>query len=211
MLSDILRRLDAALMPRCCAFCGAACLDGELAICRDCKADLPYVRNEDPMPPFTRIIAPLRYEFPVDAAIKAMKFRRKMFYLPAFAEVLHDACSQLPDTADALLPVPLHWRRHVLRGFNQSAELCKIAHASTGLPVLNGVARHRATPYQSGLDAEQRRKNLADAFRLAAAPDANHVVIVDDVVTTGATASAIARVLFRGGTRRVSVLAIARA
>ena len=210
MLRDILRRLDEAVMPKSCAFCGVTCLENELAICRECKADLPYADDEDPMPPFGAIVAPLRYEFPVDAAIKALKFRRKLFYLPAFGELLRDACSRLPETTDALLPVPLHWRRHVLRGFNQSTELCKFARECTGFPVLKSITRCRATPYQSGLDAEQRRKNLVDAFRLTAEIDANHVVIVDDVITTGATASAIARVLFAGGVKQVSVLAIAR-
>ena len=163
------------------------------------------------MPPFTRVVAPLRYEFPVDAAIKAMKFRRRLFYLPAFGEILCAAGRNLPDNVDALMPVPLHWRRHALRGFNQSAALCACVRDSTGLPVLNSVVRYRSTPYQSGLDARQRRDNLANAFRIKARPDAAHVVIVDDVVTTGATAAAIARLLFGSGVREVSVLAIARA
>lgn len=211
MLREAWERLESAIMPRRCVFCGAVSRAGESLICAGCSADLPRVNDPRPAPPFTRVVAPLGYEFPVDAAIKAMKFRRKLYYLPAFGGLLQDACSRLPGTADSLLAVPLHWRRHALRGFNQSVELCKYVQVHTGLPVLNGMVRHRSTPYQSGLDAAQRNRNLANAFRLKNSISTDHVVIVDDVFTTGATASAIARVLFRGGASHVSVLVVARA
>jgi ComF family protein len=112
---------------------------------------------------------------------------------------------------DALLPVPLHWLRHGVRGFNQAAELCRPLHRSTGLPVIANVVRRRRTPYQSGLAARQRRHNLAGAFAVRGALRARHVLLVDDVITTGETCSQLARELLAGGVPKVSVLALARA
>ena len=199
-------------MPRCCVFCGVRCLADEGYICAGCKSDLEYREPlTESAAPFDAVIAPLVYAFPVDAAIKALKFRRRLYYVPAFGELLVEAARRLPQSADALLPVPLHWCRHVMRGFNQSDEICKPLRKATGLPVLRSVRRVRATPSQSGLSATERRKNLRAAFRLTAKVVAKHVVIVDDVITTGTTVRAVARVLFEAGVERVSVLAIARA
>ncbi len=208
---ELLERLDQAIMPRCCAFCGIRTLADEAHICRGCEHDLEY---RDPCiesaAPFEAVIAPLMYTFPIDAAIKALKFRSKLFYVPAFGELLIEAAHNLPPSADALLPVPLHWRRHVMRGFNQSDEICKPVHKATGLPVLRVIKRVRATPSQSGLSAAERRKNLRGAFRVTSKITARHVVIVDDVITTGTTARAIAGVLLNAGVDQVSVLAIAK-
>jgi predicted amidophosphoribosyltransferase len=82
---------------------------------------------------------------------------------------------------------------------------------ATGLPVIRNVKRLRRTPYQSGLAARERRRNLAGAFAVAGTVAARHVVLVDDVMTTGETCSQLARVLLAGGALKVSVLALARA
>ena len=207
---QLLHRFDQAIMPRCCVFCGVRWTDDAGHICAGCKNDLEY---RDPCAEetgsFAAVIAPLAYAFPIDAAIKALKFRRKLFYVPAFGELLVEAARFLPRSADALLPVPLHWRRHVLRGFNQSDEICKRLQTATGLPLLRVVKRVRATPSQSGLSAAERRRNLRGAFRVVTNVEANHVVIVDDVITTGATVRGIARVLQNAGVDQVSVLALA--
>jgi ComF family protein len=160
--------------------------------------------------PLETAIAPLAYAFPVDAAIKRLKFQRRLFYIPAFAALLQDAIGHLPDGVDALLPMPLHWRRQALRGFNQAAEIARGIRESTGLAAINSVIRCRHTPYQSGLTAAQRRRNLRAAFRVRGAINSSHVLIVDDVITTGATCRQLARALFEAGVPTVSVLAIAR-
>ena len=153
----------------------------------------------------------LRYEFPVDVAIKALKFQRKLYYLPAFAEVLAAAVPALPGDIDAVLAVPLHWRRKTLRGFNQAVELAKPVAGSLGVPVVRSVRRRRATRFQSGLDVAARRRNLRRAFVAPAKVRYRHVLIVDDIVTTGATARALACVLLAAGAAKVSVLSLARA
>lgn len=156
------------------------------------------------------MLAPLEYRFPVDAAIKAWKFRRRLEYTPAFVAVLIEALAELPERPDALLPVPLHWRRQALRGFNQAEELAAPLHRSLGLPLARNVRRVRHTPSQSGLGAAERQKNLGAAFRVRGPIRAKHVLLVDDVVTTGATSMQLARVALQAGAERASVLAVAR-
>ena len=150
-------------------------------------------------------------EFPVDAAIRQFKFHRTLHYARAFGELLCGAAERLPDDIDALLPVPLHWTRHGVRGFNQAAEMCRPLQRATGLPVLRNVRRLRRTPYQSGLGARERRRNLKGAFVVDGSLAARHVLLVDDVITTGETCSQLASTLRANGIPRVSVLALARA
>ena len=227
------RVFDAAIMPQRCVFCGTASEPGEVYCCCGCAAELPWVENRcarcaipvaTPLrdgvdcancqqcpPPFIAAATPLRYTFPIDAAIKAMKFRRRLYYVPAFSPMLMKTMACLPKDVDALLAVPLHWRRHATRGFNQAVELCKPLQKLTGLPMLANVKRIRSTPYQSGLDADERRRNLRAAFAIQGSVIARHVLIVDDVITTGETCRQLANVVLAAGAQKVSVLAIARA
>jgi ComF family protein len=161
--------------------------------------------------PVSTIVAPLLYEFPVDAGLKALKFRRKLHYAPMFARLLQQALGQSHDDLDALLPVPLHWRRLAARGFNQATELGRPLARSMGLPLLGSVTRHRPTAFQTGLSARDRERNLKHAFRVKRAVTARHVLIVDDVVTTGATTRHLATELLQSGAEKVSVAAVARA
>jgi ComF family protein len=201
------------LAPRSCVFCGSSSRPPEKNICAGCFADLPW--NEPPVSPlpgvFERNVAMLRYSFPVDVAIKALKFDRKLFYVPAFAEILSGASCCLPDDIDALLPVPLHWRRKARRGFNQASELAKPIAKQRGIPVERGVIRRKATPFQSGLAAQQRTQNLRHAFVATRDCRYEHVLIVDDVITTGATVETLAKTILAAGAHKVSVLAVARA
>lgn len=197
-------------MPPRCVFCGEPTRDDERFICDGCREDLPRADPTPPSAPLEQVIVPLRYEFPVDAAIKALKFRRKLFYVPALAGILRDALLDLPDDIDAVLPVPLHWRRQWWRGFNQALEIGGPVARQLGVPVVDNVVRARATPYQSGLDAHDRAKNLRAAFVVRRALRHAHVLIVDDVITTGATVAGLARALLRAGAQRVSALAVAR-
>jgi len=160
---------------------------------------------------FERSIAMLHYAYPVDVAIKAFKFKRKLFYASAFSEVLCSAQDLLPDGIDALLPVPLHWRREAFRGFNQAMEIAKPLASRLRLPMLRGFKRSQATPFQSGLAARDRARNLRRAFTATRIPTQSHILIVDDVLTTGATVQAVARVLRTNGVSKVSVLTVARA
>ena len=174
--------------------------------------DLPRLASPPPSTasPFEADVAPLAYAFPIDAAIKALKFRRKLFYAPAFAELLCVAARNLPQDIDAVLPVPLHWRRRWFRGFNQAIEIARPVARFLRVPLISSVHRRRPTPFQSGLSAHDRARNLRSAFAVHRSLPCEHVLIIDDVITTGATTLEIARALQQAGVEKVSVLAVAR-
>ena len=201
------------LAPRSCVFCGTACEADEASICKPCADDLPW--RPEPRLPIHGVletsIAMLDYEFPIDVAIKRFKFARKLYYGNAFVEILMRALPLMPADIDAVVAVPLHRWRRLGRGFNQAEELAKPFAKRLRVPLLAGAARRRRTPPQSGLDAAERARNLRSAFELRATPCCRHVLIIDDVVTTGATLGEFARALHMAGIDRVSALCVAHA
>ena len=219
------------LAPPRCVFCATSLQAGEC--CDRCLALLPTnetacARCANPLqkelpegvdcaacqatnPPYHRAIAPFLFEFPVDSAIRAVKFGHKMFYLPFFGGALADALHESELHVDCLVPVPLHWRRHAERGFNQAYELSKALARQTGLPLFTDVKRIRKTATQSGLNAHERRRNLRGAFRVSKPLRHAKLLVVDDVMTTGNTCRALAESLQRAGADSVAVLTIARA
>lgn len=162
-------------------------------------------------PPYAKARAPLEYGFPVDAIIKAVKFRRQLSFVPALSGILLQTLEKEFPDVDALLPVPLHRMRHLRRGFNQSMELARPLHRATGLPLVVQAKRTRATMPQTGLDAAERKRNLRGAFSVSGCLKCRHPLIVDDVITTGETCSQLAIALLKSGASEVSVLAVAHA
>lgn len=114
---------------------------------------------------------------------------------------------------DALVPAPLHWTRMMRRGFNQSGLLAKEVSRNTGVPVERLLTRRKRTATQALLTNAQRRTNVAAAFRVTdpLKVDGKRLLVIDDVMTTGATSSACSAALKRAGAARVSVLTLARA
>ena len=117
---------------------------------------------------------------------------------------------------DAIVAVPLHWRKRWSRGFNQAELLARHVAKHRGIPVLNALRRKRATATQAGLANAGRRRNVAGAFvvRAGTKPDprlaGKKILLIDDVMTTGATASACASALKRGGATSISLVTLAR-
>jgi ComF family protein len=114
---------------------------------------------------------------------------------------------------DAVTAVPLHWRRQWQRGFNQSELLARATAARYGIPLVRALGRVRATATQAGLSNTRRRQNVDTAFacrRGARGLAGKRILLIDDVLTTGSTAAACARVLKRAGAARVALLAVAR-
>jgi ComF family protein len=152
------------------------------------------------------------YEGPLRKLIQLFKYGN----IPTLAGPLGAmVASALPRerSYDVLVPMPLHWRRRLKRGFNQSKLLADVASRRLGIPVSAAVRRSKATPPQAGLTGAQRRANVAAAFVIAR-PESirgKRVLLVDDVLTTGATAGACAQVLKRAGAVHVAVLTVARA
>ena len=176
-------------------------------LCPHCAAD---------QPPFDHARAALRYDDHSRRLILAFKHGGRLDGVDLFAEWMVRAGADILADADFLIPVPLHRWRLVRRGFNQSALLSKAIAKRTGRRWLpNTLRRHRATASQQGLSAEARRDNVTSAaFRLARGGAeriaGRHLVLVDDVLTTGSTLGACASVLRRAGAARVDALLLAR-
>jgi ComF family protein len=169
-------------------------------LCADCQRLAPA---------FTRARSPFHYAFPVDTALKAMKFRAQLMYAPAFAALLLPVLKSEFTDCDALVAVPLHRWRHIKRGFNQADELCKALAKGAELPLSDSAIRLRATKSQSGLGSAVRRRNLRGAFAVGRIR-ARYPLIVDDVITTGATCEHLAQALLGAGAKKVGVLTVAR-
>lgn len=230
-IRSVAGRLLRSGFPDCCVLCGSA--EAHDHFCLNCLLDLPRIsiacnRCGVPLavavpagvdcdqcqlrpPPFHAARAALLYTFPVDAALKALKFKRQLYYVPAFAELLEPFFLHAFPQADALVPVPLHRWRHAVRGFNQARELCKPIARRRGLPLVENAKRVRRTRPQSGLSAAERRRNLHDAFALRGPLRSRHPLIVDDVMTTGETCRQLALTLLDAGAEDVGVLTVARA
>jgi ComF family protein len=120
----------------------------------------------------------------------------------------------LDERFDVIAPVPLHWRRRRQRGFNQSDLLARQLALRSGLPVENLLVRARSTAVQAGLSNNGRRRNVARAFRCPARRTqlaaGKRILLIDDVMTTGATAAACGLALKRAGAARVALLVVAR-
>jgi ComF family protein len=135
--------------------------------------------------------------------------------LATFAGWMGQVGGPLIDTAEVIVPVPLHYTRLVMRGFNQSGWLAQAVAKASGKPVLvDALVRTRRTPSQAGLARRARRRNVTGAFRVRRSREGRiagaHVLLVDDVLTTGATLSACTHALKRAGARQVDVLVLAR-
>lgn len=164
-------------------------------------------------PPFSRARVPFLYAYPLDALIKAAKFSNRLDYLNHLGRIMADRLRYAGvHPPECLVPVPLHWRRLVTRGYNQALELARPLARELGVPLCAGVCgRSRYTRPQTGLSARDRAHNVRSAFRVARALPYRHIALVDDVLTTGSTARELARVLLSAGAASVEVWALARA
>ncbi len=126
---------------------------------------------------------------------------------------LLDRAMPIDDRYDFIVPVPLHWYRRWRRGFNQAELLAREVSRHRRIPILNALRRSKATQNQAGLTSAGRRRNIAGAFQSRAGMDlrSKRVLLIDDVFTTGATATACARALKKAGAQSVSLLTLARA
>jgi len=149
------------------------------------------------------------YEGTLRALVHLFKFEGVRPLAPKFGELLALVVPR-EQRFDAIVPMPLHWRRRWRRGFNQSELLAREIARRWNAPVVKAIRRKRATAPQAGLTSAQRRDNVRAAFEPKKRLDGMRVLLVDDVLTTGATASACARALKRAGAAHVSLLALAR-
>lgn len=151
------------------------------------------------------------YEDTLRELIHLFKYGRVRPLARLFGEWLVSAIPR-DQTFDLIVPVPLHWRRKLERGFNQSELLARAVAKRYGLRPVNAVRRKRPTGVQAGLSNAKRRTNVSGAFQVKrkAQVAGRRVLLIDDVMTTGATLSACAAALKNAGARYVAVLTLAR-
>jgi ComF family protein len=185
-----------------CPYCSEPLNAGD-SICAACLRSKPN---------YSAAVCALEYRFPVDILIQRFKHQHKLAIGKVLATLLAKklAATNLP--RDYLLtPVPLHWRRQRSRGFNQSLLVANEISQTTGISLAPDLLRRtRMTADQKSLTRQERFKNLQSAFACSRLPRNTSVIVVDDVITTGATASAISRVLFDAGAEDVAIVALAR-
>jgi ComF family protein len=166
-------------------------------------------------PAYGRARAAVRYDDVAATLVHALKYGDRLDLAPMMGRWMAIAGRELLASADALVPVPLHWRRQWARRFNQSALLAEIVATASGRKVVHqALKRVKATAQQVGLDKSARAQNVQGAFRVPEAGRAEVIgrklVLVDDVLTSGATIDVCARTLLRAGAASVDVLVFAR-
>lgn len=160
--------------------------------------------------PLSAVHAAVDYQPPWDALLQALKFRHSLGLAPALAALIADGAPAAPPEA-LLLPVPLHPRRLRERGYNQSQLLAEALGAQRGLPVERRLLERIAdTPAQAQLTRRQRLANLRHAFALRGPAPPRPCVLIDDVMTTGATLATLATLLLAAGVPRVDAWVVAR-
>lgn len=219
------RHLADRFMPNECFVCGQEA--GSVLVCEACRASLPRLAAVCPVcaipsgedlicgtcqrtrPAFDATAAALPYVFPVDRLVQALKYGRRLALTRFLSGLLEPFAP--PQGAAVVVPMPLHPARLRERGFNQAAEIARPLARAWGVPLLiDAVERVRDTAPQATLPWLERRRNMRGAFRCNGSFAGRVVVVVDDVMTTGATLDELARTLKSHGAACVVNRVVAR-
>ncbi len=233
MIYKWLKSAQYLIYPPTCLLCGGQGQHGH-DLCEGCLRELPRNLSCCPVcalplpqdsgaatncgsclrhhPRFDLCHAPFLYLPPFGRLIGDLKFNSGLTQARLLARLLGDFLeTAMESPPDLLIPVPLHPSRLRERGYNQSLELARPLSRQFGIPLkYNLCTRIRATPHQLSLKKQDRTRNVRGGFRVSGKLNARHVALIDDVVTTGATVSELARQLKKNGVERVDVWAVAR-
>lgn len=215
-----------SMLPQNCLLCDA--YSGKELLCADCRNDLP--RHTGPAcpvcahpspqaeicgqclkrpPAFDSTHAAFIYDFPLDALLKHLKYGGNLVLVDFFAQALLESPPATPP--DWLIPMPLHPQRLQQRGFNQSLEIARRLSRLSGIPLLaNGVSRTRHSEPQAGLPLAKRAANVKGIFAANRDFAGQSLLLVDDIMTSGASLNELAKTLKKAGAQRVECLVAAR-
>jgi ComF family protein len=222
------------LLPAPCLICGLADADYQL-LCPACDAALPRLSREPHLcsccslpltsdaplcgkclhkpPAFSQSHIAFSYAHPLDYLIQQFKYRRQLSSGKLLARLLTETCRDA-DRPDFLVPVPIHWRKRWQRGFNQSELMAYWIGKQLGIPVLSACQQTHFHHSQKGLGRAERLKNLRQSFSVRTQTRLKlnnaHIALIDDVVTTTATARTLSELLLKNGAKRVDIWALAR-
>ena len=190
-----------SLNATCCEICARPLTQN--LVCGQCQKNPPF---------FDRALTPLLYVDPVDRFLCGLKYREQFSFARFAAGVMTNHALKTGQKApDMICPVPMTSKTLRKRGFNQSAFIGQLIAWQLGIPMSsNLILKTRDTAHQSDLKAKERQNNLKGAFECKRQVRGRHIVIVDDVLTTGATANEISKTLKKYGASRVDIWACAR-
>ncbi len=221
--------LRRVLLAQDCVLCAAP--SGEGVLCDACAGDLPLLGPHCPRcanpapadnpcgacgnapPAFDATLAVWRYGYPLDRLVQALKYEGRLALAAEFGRALAARVAARATMIDLIVPMPLHPRRLRERGFNQAVEIARALLRAAPHAAMDphALVRRRDTPAQAGLAHDARARNVRDAFFCPVALDGRRIALIDDVMTTGATADAAARALRRAGASHVENWVVARA
>jgi ComF family protein len=234
LVYNCLNIIQNALLPATCILCGNHGFNG-LDMCEICRNRLtrnisccsrcaetfvsPVTavtlcgRCLKETPTFDATVAPFTHQDEIRYLINGLKFGSQFKNARLLGRLLAETIAiTSKDLPDCIIPVPLHSSRYHERGFNQSLEIARTVAQILDVGINPNVCiRHKDTSHQTGLSAKKRRINLRRAFSVVKPLVANHVAILDDVMTTGTTVNELAKVLKQAGASRVDVWVCARA
>lgn len=226
LLSNIQRKLNQ-LLEQDCLLCAASSADDIL--CNACAAELARLEESHcprcaiptpsgeicghclaKLPHFDATLAAYRYEFPLDKLVQSFKYGQRLALGAYFGQQLVALSKNI--VADLIIPLPLHPERLRARGFNQALEIARPVSKALSLPIdASSCCRIRNTPAQTNLAWRDREKNIRGAFHCSADFSGKRIILVDDVMTTGASLAGCARTLKLHGAAEVTLLVVARA
>jgi ComF family protein len=163
-------------------------------------------------PPHEKTISLMHYEEKSRYLITSLKLSSNYPASRLMGNLMAERLSKEQDHPELIIPVPLHPTRYRSRGFNQAIEIARPISKALGIPMdWHSIQRIINTGTQTKLDAKERHKNLRGAFQLKKPITAKHIVIIDDVITTGSTVTEVAKVLKKAGVKKIEVWSFARA
>ena len=206
----ILQLLKELLFPRKCVFCGGILNRNESGICRSCRTELPEYEGDRYLPELDGCCVLWYYQDAVRESLHRCKFYNRPDYADVYGPILAMKIQQRFPDAQVLTWAPVSKARLKQRGYDQSELLTKATARELGIPAVRLLVKHRDNPAQSGVEnADVRRENVRDVYRLCGDAAGKRIVLVDDILTTGATAGECARVLRQAGAERVYLVAVA--
>jgi ComF family protein len=233
MLKNCFSIVQQWFFPSLCVLCGIQA-KRHLALCEPCEKELPWLGNTCPYcalpvgekgsicgqclqghPPFTQSHALFSYQSPIDKLITGLKFHERFIYGNLLSELLinkiqHEWYLQQP-LPECIIPVPLHPYRLQERGFNQALVIARPLAKKLNIALdFKSCMRIRATDAQMQLPAQQRAKNMKQAFAVKQTLKSRHAAIIDDVVTTGHTVTELTLALRKAGVERIDIWSCAR-